>query len=60
MGNKEQLQELEDKIAHGLEEAYRKMVEFKKYKKTPMIVSKNGKIVAIPPEEIPPTVVYER
>ncbi len=60
MGNKEQMQDLEDKIAHGLEEAYRKMVEFKKHKKTPLIVSKNGKIVAIPPEKIPPTVVYER
>lgn len=60
MGNREQMQELEDKIAQGLEEAYRKMVEFKKYKKTPMIVSRNGQIVAIPSEKIPPTVVYER
>jgi len=60
MGNREQMQELGEKIAHGLEEAYRKMVEFKKYKKTPMIVSKDGKVVAIPPDDIPPTVVYER
>jgi|SaaInl4_200m_RNA_FD_contig_21_1287337_length_250_multi_5_in_0_out_0_2 hypothetical protein len=33
MGIKEQLQELENKIAKGLKEAYRKMVEFKKTEK---------------------------
>ena len=60
MGIKEQMQELEDKIARGLEEAYRKMVEFKKYKKTPMIVSKNGKVIEIEPENIQPTTIYKR
>ncbi len=60
MGIKEQLQDLEDKIARGLEEAYRKMVEFKKYKKTPMVVSKNGKVIEIEPENIQPTTIYKR
>jgi len=52
MGIKEQLQELEDKISKGLDEAYKKMVEFKKHKKSPIIVSKDGKIIKIQPEKI--------
>jgi hypothetical protein len=60
MKNKKKLLELEDKVAKGLEEAYRKMVEFKKYKKSPIIVSRDGKIVEIDPEEISPTTVYKR
>ncbi len=55
MGIKEQLKELEDKISKGLEEAYRKMVEFKKQKKSPLIVSRNGVIIEIKSEEILPT-----
>lgn len=57
---KEQLQELEDKIAKGLEEAYRKMVEFKKHKKSPIIMSKNGKVIEIEPDKIQPTTQYKR
>lgn len=49
---------LSDKISRGLEKAYEKLVEFKRYKKSPLIVSRNGKIVAIPPDEIPPTTRY--
>ena len=60
MGIKEQLQDLEDKIARGLEEAYRKMVVFKKHKKTPMVVSKNGKTIEIEPENIQSTTIYKR
>ena len=60
MGIKEQLQELEDKIANGLEEAYRKMVKFKKHKKSPMVVSKNGEVFKIEPEKMPPTILYKR
>ena len=41
-----------EKILAGLEIAYKKLIEFKKYKKTPIIVLKDGKIVEIPPEEI--------
>lgn len=40
-----------DKIIDGLEKTYKKLVEFKKYKKTPIVVSKEGRIVEIPPEE---------
>jgi len=55
MGIKEQLQELENKIAKGLKEAYRKMVEFKKQKNSPVIVSRNGEIIEIDPDDILPT-----
>lgn len=60
MGIKEQLQDLEDKIAKGLEEAYRKMVEFKKHKKSPIVMSKNGEVIKIEPDEIQPTTLYKR
>jgi hypothetical protein len=35
-----------------LEIAYKKLIEYKKYKKTPLIVSKAGEIVEISPEKI--------
>ncbi len=52
MGIKEQLKELEDKLSRGLEEAYRKMVLFKKQKNSPVVISENGKVVRIDPEKI--------
>ena len=51
----DQLKELEQKVALGLQEAYRKMVVFKKQKNSPLIVSRNGKITKINPENILPT-----
>ncbi len=41
-----------DKLIIGLEEAYKKMVEYKKYKKTPIIVSENGRIIKIDPQTV--------
>ena len=41
-----------ERIIEGLEIAYKKLIEFKKYKKTPIIVLKEGKIVEISPEKI--------
>jgi hypothetical protein len=46
-------------LLRGLELAYKKMVEFKKYKKTPLVVSRDGKIVKIPWNEIEPTTTYK-
>tara|TARA_B100000315_G_scaffold260870_2_gene326643 strand:+ start:12129 stop:12311 length:183 start_codon:yes stop_codon:yes gene_type:complete len=60
MKNEDKLQELENKIIKGLEEAYRKMVIFKKQKNSPLIVSRNGKVVEIAPDDIPPTTSYKR
>lgn len=55
MDNREQLRELKEQVSLGLKEAYKKMVEFKKRNNSPLIVSRNGKIIAIPPDEILPT-----
>ena len=52
---KETKLERQNKIVKGLEKAYEKMVEFKKKNNSPLIVSRNGKIIAIPPDEILPT-----
>ena len=43
-----------DKIIEGLEKAYQKLIEFKKYKKTPIIIYKDGKVVELQPEKITP------
>lgn len=60
MDSKEQLKEERDRIVKGLEETYKRLVEYKKQKKSPMIVTRNGKIEAIDPNEIPPTTLYKR
>jgi len=51
----DKLKELEQNVALGLQEAYRKMVVFKKQKNSPLVVSRNGKITKINPENILPT-----
>lgn len=58
MKNKNQIDEQTQKILRGLEKSYQKLVEFKKYKKSPLIVSKDGVIVEIQPEKILPTTTY--
>ncbi|MEX2565156.1 MAG: hypothetical protein WD431_04385 [Cyclobacteriaceae bacterium] len=60
MGTKEQLKEERDRIVKGLEETYRRLIEYKKQKKSPMIVVRNGKIVAVDPNELLPTTLYKR
>jgi imidazolonepropionase-like amidohydrolase len=55
METREKLRELEEKVTLGLEKAYEKMVKFKKQKNSPLVISKNGKIVRIPAEKIHPT-----
>lgn len=42
--------EQRDKILLGLEEAYRKLLIFKKQKNTPLVVMRGDKIVRIMPE----------
>jgi len=49
MGTKDKLKELEEKITKGLEESYKKMVKFKRYKNSPIVISKDGEIVKIDP-----------
>ncbi|MBS1536835.1 MAG: hypothetical protein JST20_03700 [Bacteroidetes bacterium] len=42
--------ELKDKILVGLEKVYEKLIEFKKLKKSELVVMKDNKIVKIKPE----------
>lgn len=58
MDSENQIDEKTQKILRGLEKSYQKLVEFKKYKKSPLIVSKNGVIVEIQPEKILSTTRY--
>lgn len=60
MQNNEYYKSELDKIIRGLEEAYKKLVEFKKQKNSPLVVSRNGKVVEIPPDKINPVVSYKR
>lgn len=60
METKKHLKEERDKIVKGLEETYRKLVEYKKQKNSPMVVMRNGKIVEVDPNEILPTTLYKR
>ena len=54
MGIEEQLKDLENKIAKGLEETHRKMAKFKKQNNSPIIISKDGKVVEIKAENYNP------
>ena len=38
----------------GLALAYHAMLAFKQYKQRPVIVSRDGRILALPPEDMPP------
>ncbi len=58
MGSKNKIDEQTQKILTGLEKSYQKLVEFKKYKKSPLIVEKDGVIMEIQPEKILPTTRY--
>jgi hypothetical protein len=42
--------ELRDKILLGLEKVYERLIEFKKQKKTELVVMKDDKVVKIKPE----------
>jgi hypothetical protein len=60
MGTKEELKEEHDIIVKGLEEIYRKLVQFKKEKNSPMIVLQEGEITEVDPNDILPTTSYKR
>ncbi len=48
-----------EKIIKGLELAYQRLIEFKIRKKSPLVVSKNGKVVELNPLEATPTTKYK-
>lgn len=47
------------KIVEGLELTYKKLIEFKKRKNTPLIVSRDGKVIELDPKEAQPTTIYK-
>ena len=49
----------QNEIIKGLELAYERMVEFKKSKNSPIVISKNGKVVKLDPFEAKPTIKYK-
>ena len=57
MKNKSTINESE-LILRGLEKAYEKLVKFKKEQNSPLVVSRDGKIIEIPAKEILPTTMY--
>ncbi len=52
MGIKEQLLDLEAKIVKGLNLSYKKMIEYKRRKKSPVIISRNGKVLEVSADSI--------
>lgn len=50
MTNKDKQIELKNKIIKGLEKVYVKLIEFKKEKKSELVVMQGDKIVKIKPE----------
>lgn len=60
MATKEELKEERDKIVLGLEETYRRLLEYKKQKKSLMVVIRDGEIVELDPNTMPSTIRYSR
>lgn len=52
--------ERRDKIVAGLESAYAKLIEFKKAKKSPLVVSQGNAIVEIDANDVPSETKYLR
>lgn len=59
MKTEKQIQEIREKIIKGLEETYKSLVEYKKQKNSPLIISRDGKVVEVNPKEILPTTIYK-
>jgi hypothetical protein len=60
MDSNAEIAERRKMIVEGLEISYKKLVEFKRYKNSPLIVGKDEKIIEVPPDEILPTTQYIR
>lgn len=50
MTKKDKQIELKEKLAKGLEKVYEKLIEFKKEKKSELVIMRGNKIVKIRPE----------
>ena len=50
MNKRDKQIELKDKIVNGLEKVYEKLIDFKKEKKSELVIMQGDKIVKIKPE----------
>lgn len=54
MNKQEQDAQFSKQVEKGLISAYAAMLAFKKYKNSPVIIARDGQIVAMPAAEMPP------
>lgn len=54
MSKQEQGDSINAKFQLGLAAAYKAMLAFKTYKQSPVIIARDGQIVAVPAAEMPP------
>ncbi len=54
MSKQEYAAQLNAKLVVGLSTAYANLLEFKKYKKSPVIIARDGQILAVSADEMPP------
>ena len=54
MSDKERAAAINEKLRIGLIAAYNNMLAFKKYKNSPVIISRDGQILAVRAEDMPP------
>lgn len=47
-----QLEELRNQVDLGFKKTYKKLIEFKKAKNSPLVVMRDGKVVHIPASEL--------
>lgn len=52
------ISEKSKRILKGMELVYRRLVKFKQLKKSPLVVSVNGRVERIQPDKIRPTARY--
>ena len=48
-----------EKIVRGLELTYKKLIEFKKSKNSPIVISRGDEIIELDPKEALPTTTYK-
>lgn len=53
MSKQEHTAEINAKVEAGLITTYNAMLAFKKYKQSPVSISRDGKIMAVPAEDMP-------
>ncbi|WP_092768354.1 hypothetical protein [Hymenobacter actinosclerus] len=53
MNTSEQPTAMSQRIQEGLDAAYENMLAFKRYKKTPVVIVREGKVVEVSPDELP-------